>query len=556
MSARALRSGRGAGVVLSPVLALLTLGGVGTCPAAAQQDTTVQQAPLPAAVVFRGDTLFQLHGTIGPFTAAERASALQRRIGRIVEDPVLLAEGIAVVDTSGAVDIRLDTMVIMTITERDAAEAGVDRQVLAEQYADAIRAAVEQHGGGASLRSLLVGAGLTLVACLALAASIVLLNRLFRALYELIRGGSGRWIRPLGIQRLEILSVEQATEVVLFPARVLRVGSYVILLYLFLPIVFSFFPWTRGLANTIFAWTLTPLARVRVGIVNYLPNIFTIAVVVVVFYYLLKFIHLLFTGVERGALTFPGFYRDWAIPTYKIVRFLVIVFAAVVIFPYLPGSQTPAFRGISIFLGVLISFGSSSAIANVVAGIVMTYMRPFQIGDRVKIADTVGDIVEKTLLVTRVRTTKNVDVTVPNAMVLSSHIINYNTAAEEGGVILHTSVTIGYDAPWRHVHELLISAAEGTADILESPKPFVLQTALDDFYVQYELNAYTSKPNAMARTYSELHQNIQDRFNEAGVEIMSPHYRAERDGNPVTIPSGQGKGGGKDPASPEGTGHD
>ena len=219
--------------------------------------------------------------------------------------------------------------------------------------------------------------------------------------------------------------------------------------------MFSFFPWTRGFAGTLLGYVLTPLAQAGRGFIAYLPDLFAIAVIVVVVRYLLKFIHLFFVGIERGAITLPGFYRDWGEPTYKIVRFLVIVFAAVMVYPYLPGSDTAAFKGISIFLGILVSFGSSSAIANIIAGVVMTYMRPFQIGDRVKIADTVGDVVLKTLLVTRVRTIKNVDVTIPNATVLASHIINYNSSAKQRGLILHTSVTIGYDAPWRKVHELL-----------------------------------------------------------------------------------------------------
>ncbi|TFH49653.1 MAG: mechanosensitive ion channel, partial [Methanothrix sp.] len=178
----------------------------------------------------------------------------------------------------------------------------------------------------------------------------------------------------------------------------------------------------------------------------------------------------------------------------------------------------------------------SSAIANIVAGVILTYMRAFKLGDRVKIADTIGDVVEKTLLVTRVRTIKNVDITVPNAMVLSSHIINYSSTAEDDGLILHTTITIGYDAPWRQVHELMIAAARATSNILETPAPFVLQTSLDDFYVSYQINAYTDKPSVMARTYSELHQNIQEKFNEGGVEIMPPHYATLRDGNMTTIP--------------------
>ena len=514
-------------------------------PLGAQQetapDTTAgQRRPAAAPVIFRGDTLFVLHGTLGPFTPEERAHAVERRIRQVADDPLLTADRLVVADTMGAVDIRLDSLAIMTVTERDAAEAGVSRRTLADEYAVRIQEAVRSRQGAANLNSILVGALLTVLTLAAFVAIIMLLNRGFPLLYRFIQRGRGRWIRSLRIQRLEILPAAQATKSLLFAARVLQIAAFVFVIYVFLPVVFSFFPWTRGLANTIFTWTLTPLAGVWNAFIAYLPNLFAIAVIVVVFYYLLKFIRLLFTGMERGALALPGFHRDWAMPTYKIVRFLVIVFAAVVVFPYLPGSQTPAFRGISIFLGVLVSFGSSSAIANVVAGVVMTYMRPFQLGDRVKIADTVGDIVEKTLLVTRVRTIKNVDVTVPNAMVLSSHIINYSSTAKEGGVILHTGVTIGYDAPWRKVHDLLISAAEATDGILAKPKPYVLQTALDDFYVRYEINAYTDNPNVMARTYSVLHQNIQDKFNEAGVEIMSPHYRAERDGNEITIPKATG----------------
>ncbi len=174
---------------------------------------------------------------------------------------------------------------------------------------------------------------------------------------------------------------------------------------------------------------------------------------------------------------------------------------------------------------------------NIVAGIVLTYTRAFLIGDRVQIANTIGDVIDKGLLVTRIRTIKNVEVAIPNSMVLSSHILNYSLQSQERGLILHTTVTIGYDTPWRLMHETLIKAAIATSDILQEPLPFVLQTSLDDFYVCYELNAYTNQPQEMAGIYSELHQNIQDECNEAGIEIMSPHYGALRDGNSSTIPS-------------------
>jgi small-conductance mechanosensitive channel len=215
---------------------------------------------------------------------------------------------------------------------------------------------------------------------------------------------------------------------------------------------------------------------------------------------------------------------------------MILALTAVVVFPYLPGSRSPAFQGVSIFLGVLISLGSTSAVANIVAGVILTYMRAFKVGDRVRIADTIGDVVEKTLLVTRIRTIKNVEITIANAMVLSSHIVNFSASAQKEGLILHTAVTIGYDAPWRTVHQLLIDAALECEHVLRDPMPFVLQTALDDFYVHYEVNAFTDQPSLMARIYSKLHEKIQDKFNEAGVEIMSSHYANVRDGNRSTIP--------------------
>jgi small-conductance mechanosensitive channel len=211
----------------------------------------------------------------------------------------------------------------------------------------------------------------------------------------------------------------------------------------------------------------------------------------------------------------------------------------VLIFPYLPGSGSPAFQGVSVFIGVLFSLGSSSAIANMVAGMVITYMRPFKIGDRVKIGDITGDVVEKTMLVTRIKTPKNEDITVPNSTVLLSSTTNYSTHTRQNnaGLIVHTTVTIGYDIPWKEVHKALIYAARNNELVDKEPEPFVLQTSLDDFYVSYQVNCYTREANKLALVYSLLHQSIQDSFNEAGIEILSPHYRNQRDGNHTTIPN-------------------
>jgi small-conductance mechanosensitive channel len=372
-----------------------------------------------------------------------------------------------------------------------------------------------------------------------IAAAIALFKAMF-GFFNMVLKKIGQWkgtiIKPVTLKKIQLLSEDRIVELVGLSIKAAKFVASIVLLYFALTILFSFFDFSKTWAQTLIDYILGPLSSVIIAFVSYLPNLFAIIVIIFITRYVIKFIRFIFNEVERENVTIPEFPVEWAEPTFKIVRFLIIVFAVIVIFPYLPGSDSPIFRGISIFLGVLFSLGSTSAIANIVAGVVITYMRPFRIGDRVKIADTVGDVVEKTLLVTRVRTIKNVDITIPNSMVLGSHIINFSSSVKQKGLILHTTVAIGYVVPWKKVHELLISAAEATDDILPEPKPFVLQTSLDDFYVSYELNAYTDKPNSMTITYSDLHQNIQDKFNEAGVEIMSPHYSSIRDGNQTSVP--------------------
>lgn len=272
------------------------------------------------------------------------------------------------------------------------------------------------------------------------------------------------------------------------------------------------------------------------SLLDFLPNLFILAIIVIATRFALKLLRFFYEGLQQGKIRFEAIHEELFEPTYQILRFLVVAFALVAAFPYIPGSSSPIFKGLSIFVGFLLSLGSTSLVANIVSGIVLTYTRGLKIGDRVKIGESIGDVVDRTLLVTRVRTIKNVVISIPNAIVMQNQIINYSAEVDERGLILHSSVTIGYDVPWREVHHLLVSAAKETKNILADPPPFVLKTSLDDFYISYEVNAYTDQPNLMAGIYSDLHQNILDQFNEAGVEILSPSYMAVRDGQPSTIP--------------------
>jgi len=389
----------------------------------------------------------------------------------------------------------------------------------------------------ANLGALFFGILFALIATGVFLAVLKFLQQLFPRILKAVSGWGKRRLPTLKIQRVELLSAEQVTEGLLGFLQVVRLVAVAFLIYFYATSLLGFFPWTRKLSVALLGYFIAPIKTIGTAFASALPDIIAIAVIVLVTRYIIKLIHMFFVGIERGAISFSGFHLEWAAPTYKIVRFLVLIFAAVAVFPYIPGSHSEAFKGISVFLGVLVSLGAAGSISNIVAGVVLTYMRPFQVADRVKIADTVGDVTEKTLLVTRIRTIKNVDITIPNSLILGAHIVNYSSISlSPGALILNTSVTIGYDVPWRTVHDLLKQAAIATTNVLADPEPFVLQTALNDFNVAYELNACTGAPNKMAVTYSELHQNIQDKFNEAGVEIMSPHYAQIRDGNKTAIP--------------------
>jgi small-conductance mechanosensitive channel len=365
---------------------------------------------------------------------------------------------------------------------------------------------------------------------------ISLVRRLGASARSKAQTWEGTRIRAFKIQQQELLAAQDLVHILAGILGVLQGLIIVCLVYIYIQGVFSLYPATRGWAQSLLQYVLQVLSTVTWTIIDYLPNLFFIIVISIVANYIIKLARLIFNGINAGRIRLPGFYQDWAKPTFNIARFLIIVFAVIIIIPYLPGAGSRAFQGVSIFFGLLLSLGSTAAVANVVAGVVITYMRAFRIGDRVKIADTIGEVTEKTLFVTRVKTPKNVDVTIPNAMVLANHIINFSSLSEQQGLILHSRVTIGYDAPWPKVHELLLEAASCTEGIETQPEPFVLQVSLDDFYATYEVNAYTRSAGQMPEIYSALHQNIQNRFHQAGIEITSPHFSALRDGNRSTIP--------------------
>lgn len=490
--------------------------------------------------VWRNDTVLFIYSNLGPFSAKERIEALEERIRKIsVYNKQEIEDSLLIIENSTDYEVIYGSQKLLIITENDAKLAGLNKLELATSNLKAIESILLSKRASQSWKFWLLNIPILILCLIGLFYGVKYLNRLFTFFeIKVIRLQTRFKISELRFFKffLKFVTPERQKFFIAYTVRIIKWVTIVFLLFLVVPFLFELLPWARGYAMEIYSYILSPLKFVFNAFTNYLPNIFFIAVIIFVTKYSLKFIKYFADEIESGNIEFPGFYSDWAKPTYKLVRGLVYVFAFVIIFPYLPGSDSPAFKGISVFLGVLLSLGSTSATSNIIAGVVITYMRPFQVGDRVKIADTVGDVVQRTLLVTRIKTIKNEDITIPNSNILGNHLWNFSENKENLGIILHTAVTIGYDVPWQKVHELLIDAADKCDMLEKEPKPFVLQTSLDDFYVSYELNAHSKVPEKMAIIYSEIHKHIIENFNREAIEILSPHYRAVRDGNILTIP--------------------
>ena len=492
----------------------------------------------PAPVRLDGKILMYVRVGALAYKPEERAREIRERIIQLALDPKVDLSSVRIIDRLDRTDIVAGESFILALLDQDAKAAGFEknRNDLAEFYAKRIRRAAAEYREARNPRNIAWG----LVYVLGLSLIGIALLIVLRFLYPRLRTRIQQWqtarISALQVKGLEVMSAERLGDFFLGLVRNLYVVLILGGLAVYGVLVLNLLPWTRGASFLITEWAWAAATSIGTAILGYVPNLFFMAGIIILTRYAVKGLKFLFKAVEQGRLTLPGVTPDLAMTTYRIVRFLVLAFAVVMTYPYLPGSQSEAFKGVSIFVGILFSLGSTSAVANAVAGLSLVYMRAFQVGDRVKIGDTVGDVLEMKMNVTRIRTIKNVEVTLSNKQVLDSPIVNFSTEARTRGLILHTSVTIGYDSPWRTIHQLLIDAALKTRDILKNPAPFVLQTALNDFYITYELNAYTDQSHSMAQTYGELHQNIQDTFNEAGMEIMSAHYMHLRDGSRTAIP--------------------
>lgn len=501
-----------------------------------QRIDSLRQFTKGIPVVADGDTLFYLFTKRGGYTPQQRAQMTGMAVEELGKRFNLRPDSVSIDHSDIVSDLMYGNKVLLSLTDQDALWEGVSRDSLAKERRENVVSKLHEMKAEHSIWRMVKRILYFVLVIVGQYLLFRLTNWLFRKVKARILRLKDTKIKPVSIQGYELLDTQKQANLLVFLA---SVGRYILMalqLLFTVPLIFIIFPQTEGLAYRLLGYIWNPIKNIFIGIVDYIPKLFTIIVIWYAVKYLVRLVLYLAREVEVGRLKINGFYSDWAMPTFHIIRFLLYAFMIAMIYPYLPGASSGVFQGISVFVGLIVSLGSSTVIGNIIAGLVITYMRPFKMGDRIKLNDTTGDIIEKTPLVTRIRTPKNEVVTVPNSFIMSSHTVNYSTSAREYGLIIHSEVSIGYDIPWRQVNQILIDAALNTPGVVDDPRPFVLETSLSDWYPVYQINAYIKEAAKMAQIYSDLHQNIQDKFNEAGIEIMSPHYMAVRDGNETTIP--------------------
>jgi len=500
---------------------------------------SVKQRAVPAYAVLGNDTIMAVYAPTPTLSPQERAVLYADRVLKAAKVFIPKFDSLSVVDNGLGVDIVFGETPLINITTLDAYWVGEDRKTLANAEKEKVLAAIDAYKKSLGLWNILRMIGLSLAVVVVLAALFFLVNHVFRKIIDRkIVDNREKWFKGVRIRNIELLTSEKLMSTALFVSKAFRYAIYLILLYAALPMIFAIFPATRHLAGLLFSWIAAPIVSMGEGFIAYLPKLLRIVVIVIIMRYILKFIRYITTEIESGHLVIPRFYPDWARATFNLLRIFIYAFTVVLVFPLLPDSESSVFKGVSVFIGVLFSIGSSSVISNMMAGLVITYMRSFKIGDRIKVGDVYGDVIEKTLFVIRVQTIKKEVITVPNSSILSANVVNYSTAAGEGGqgVIIDVEVSVCYDVAWERAHRLLIEAALGAEHILPTPSPFVFTKELADFAVTYSLRAYTRRPDLYAAISSNINKNVLDIFKREGIEMIVPQYNAIRNGEKIVRP--------------------
>jgi small-conductance mechanosensitive channel len=472
------------------------------------------------------------------FPAARRAAEIKQSIIAAARDESIPADGVTLEVEEDRTLLMVGDRLLLDLFDADAKIQGVRRSLLADVWRERVQEVIASYRYDRSREVLLTNSAYALAAILVAAGLLAGYWMGFRRLAAFMDRRLQERIKELEAKSANFVRSQQVAKILNGLLKALLIVLIALTLYFSVNFVLGLFPWTRGFAIWLFGLILNPLREMGEGLLATIPDLIWLAIIYFITRYILRMTQAFFRNIDSGAVKLASFEQEWAWPTYRILRVLVVIFAVVMAYPHIPGSDSEAFKGLTVLLGLMISLGSTSIIGNIIAGYSLTYRRPFKIGDRIKINDTVGEVTEIRVLTTRLRSMKNEEIVVPNTDVLNGEVFNYSTLAEQRGLILHTTVGIGYETPWRQVDAMLKQAASRTSGLLEQPEPFVLKKELGDFAVAYELNVYCSDADSMAQTYSALHEIILDVFNEYGVAIMTPSYRADTE-EPKLVPKDQ-----------------
>lgn len=480
-----------------------------------------------APVVVDGRELFVVGG-ISIYKASVRAAEISEKIKTLAANPAFTTNLLHLVSENDVENMMGGTIKIFSVLDKDAELAGVDRQLTALIFKLKVEEAITSYRHERESKEIMIRAGRAVGLTVLLFVVMLLLRRLHRTVSKFVHSRILAKIeKGVQIQSFEVVQRQHLWMVYRGLVDLIQISVAAIVIYLYLQHVLQLFPWTRGVGLALLTMLVSPLRILWDGFIGFIPDLIFLIILFFIVRYILRVIRLFFMNLERGDVRLGSFEPEWAQPTFRLVRTFIVLLAIVVAYPYIPGSDSSAFKGISVFMGIMLSLGSSSLIGNIMAGYTMTYRKAFHIGDRIKVGEHVGVVQDISMLVTRLQSPKNEEIIIPNSQILSTEVINYSTIAKTGGLILHTTVGIGYETPWRQVEAMLLEAASRTKDALKEPIPFVRQMALGDFAVTYEINVFCDDTTRIPFIYTDLNRNILDVFNEYGVQIMTPNYEGD-----------------------------
>jgi len=535
-------------LALALVLALLLPLGPGPAPAAAAAAAAApeaqQCATLPGVVRLDGRPVLEIRRAPAAQKLDNYLRRAEARLLQLAEDPTIDPARLVVRDDPPYSLVGLEGVdgsfnPEMGVDARSADCFELTREQLALRYRDQMRAAIRQYRSRHNLGAWLKGT--------ALAALVLGIYLLWLRVQGWINAALQRRIgqhEQVVLQRLGrvglrgLVAPDQVRSVLQGLRQVIHWGLVALVSYLLIPLLLGLFPPTQGIAADLRGQLKGLVTAFLGGVVQAIPNLLSIAVIVAITILAIRASNAWFHALDRGRVRLPGFYQEWALPTARLAAILLILAGLAAAFPYIPGSGSKVFQGAGLLVGVLAALGSSAIATNIISGLMLIYTRAFREGDRVEINGVVGVVQDRALLVTRLQTPRNELVSIPNATVIGASVVNFSFSRREiqQPVALATTITIGYDVPWRQVHALMLSAARSVAGITDEIEPFVLQTSLNDFHISYELNAFVRDPATYRQTLSEVLAALQDQFAAAGVEILSPGYHAIRNGNRSTLP--------------------